>query len=159
MSVPIWDTKSTKGVQIIEMSDDWSPVDGGKKMIILCERILKSDIKVNFFETDKSGNRTWEAGGIFQETDVHKQYGICFRTPPYRTDRSITTKVRVNVELQKLSDKHGRSDPLPFYYFPKTCSCLSPTTGRAYLPPPSDNCLPTCGRRGLQPRREDNVAQ
>lgn len=58
-----------------------STVDGGKDIILLCEKVVKEDIEIRFFE-EKTG---WEAKGDFQHTDVHKQTAIKFRTPRYRT--------------------------------------------------------------------------
>ena len=39
---------------------------------------------MRFFE-EKAGQLVWEGFGDFQPSDVHKQYGICFRTPRYRS--------------------------------------------------------------------------
>jgi len=38
---------------------------------------------VRFYE-EEEGQLVWEAFGDFQPSDVHKQYGICFRTPKYK---------------------------------------------------------------------------
>jgi Rel/ankyrin family protein len=46
-------------------------------------QITKDDIQVRFFE-EENGELVWEAFGDFQPSDVHKQYGICFRTPKYK---------------------------------------------------------------------------
>ena len=47
-------------------------------------QITKDDIQVRFFEEENNGETVWEAFGDFQPSDVHKQYGICFRTPKYK---------------------------------------------------------------------------
>ncbi len=51
----------------------------------LCDliQITKDDIQVRFYE-EEEGQLVWEAFGDFQPSDVHKQYGICFRTPKYK---------------------------------------------------------------------------
>ncbi len=41
-------------------------------------------LKVRFYEEDDDGRLIWEGFGEFQPSDVHKQYGICFRTPRYQ---------------------------------------------------------------------------
>ena len=46
-------------------------------------QITKDDIQVRFFE-EENDEMVWEAFGDFQPSDVHKQFGICFRTPKYK---------------------------------------------------------------------------
>lgn len=48
------------------------------------------NIRVIFFDDDG-----WEADGIFTADDVHHQYGIALRTPPYK-DKQITEDVIMN---------------------------------------------------------------
>lgn len=69
---------------ICRLSDCIAPVTGGKKIILLCERVVKEDISVRFYE-EKNGAILWEATGEFQQTSVHKQVAICFTTPRYRS--------------------------------------------------------------------------
>ena len=45
-SKPIYDAKAKKELQIMDMSDNSSSVEGGKKIILLCEKITREDIKV-----------------------------------------------------------------------------------------------------------------
>merc|ERR1712073_252838 len=49
-SKPIFDAKAKKELQIMDMSDNTAPADGGKKIIILCEKVSKEDIKVRFYD-------------------------------------------------------------------------------------------------------------
>merc|ERR1712079_636984 len=70
-SKPIFDAKAKKELQIMDMSDNTAPADGGKKIIILCEKVSKEDIKIRFY--DYNG---WEEWADFGATDVHKQYAI-----------------------------------------------------------------------------------
>ena len=44
----IRDKKSHSDLQILEYSDDCSPVDGGKKILLFCEKVYKDDIEVHF---------------------------------------------------------------------------------------------------------------
>jgi len=44
-------------------------------------------IKVRFFETDNGdadGEIIWDSCGKFSPSDVHHQFGIVFKTPPYK---------------------------------------------------------------------------
>ena len=62
----------------MDMSDNSAPAEGGKKVIILCEKVSKEDIKVRFF--DYSG---WEEWAEFGASGVHKQYAISLTVPRY----------------------------------------------------------------------------
>ena len=46
-SVPVYDAKAKKELAIMDMSDNSSPVEGGRKIILLCEKITREDIKVH----------------------------------------------------------------------------------------------------------------
>merc|ERR1712232_1403725 len=94
-SKPIFDAKAKKELQIMDMSDNTAPADGGKKIIILCEKVSKEDIKVRF--SDCNG---WEEWADFSAGDVHKQYAISFKVPKY-TNINISQPVRVCVEMVK----------------------------------------------------------
>ena len=75
----------------MDMSDNSAPAEGGKKVIILCEKVSKEDIKVRFF--DYSG---WEEWAEFGASGVHKQYAISLTVPRYRDtsrqNHNFTTK-------------------------------------------------------------------
>merc|ERR1712165_106180 len=111
VSKPIFDAKAKKELQIMDMSDNTAPADGGKKIIILCEKVSKEDIKVRF--SDYNG---WEEWADFGAGDVHKQYAISFKVPRYQ-NVNITEPVKVCVELVKPSDD-TRSEEEEFYFTP-----------------------------------------
>ena len=98
----------------MDISDNMAPVDGGKKIILLCERVARDDIKVKFYDNDPAN--PWEEWGDFQASDVHKQYAITIKTPRYY-DQNISEKKRVFLELVKPSDD-SRSDPQEFFFVP-----------------------------------------
>ena len=98
----------------MDISDNTAPVDGGKKIIILCERVARDDIKVKFDDSDPRSH--WEEWGDFQASDVHKQYAISIKTPRY-DDQNISEKKRIFIELVKPSDD-SRSDPHEFFFLP-----------------------------------------
>merc|ERR1712079_996110 len=110
VSTTIFDAKAKKELQIMDISDLSSPAEGGKKIIILCEKITREDIKVRFYDPVSS----WEAWGEFTAADVHKQYAISLKTPMYR-EGVVTEKRRVFVELVKPSDE-STSEPQEFFY-------------------------------------------
>ena len=53
------------------------------------------NIKVRFYEIDEYGNIVWKAEGKFSEADVHHQYAIALKTPPYENvhiDKSVSQR-------------------------------------------------------------------
>ncbi|XP_041780134.1 embryonic polarity protein dorsal isoform X3 [Anopheles merus] len=111
----IYDKKAMSDLIICRLSDCTAPVSGGKEIILLCEKVVKEDIKVRFFE--KKGNTmVWENYAEFSHTDVHKQVAISFRTPPYRTI-DISDPVRVFVQLERPSD-NTYSEARDFQFIP-----------------------------------------
>merc|ERR1711976_206734 len=107
----IFDAKARKELQIMDMSDMTGSAEGGKKILIFCEKVAREDIKVKF-----SDNNGWEGWGDFQPSDVHKQYGIALKTPKYR-DGNVKEKTKVSLTLFKPSDE-SESEPQDFYYIP-----------------------------------------
>ncbi|RZC35454.1 nuclear factor NF-kappa-B p110 subunit [Asbolus verrucosus] len=91
-----------------------SPAKGGREIFILVERVTKKNIKVRFYELDDDDSVLWEDYGKFSDLDVHHQYAIVFKTPPYK-DPNIKTPVRVYIELERPSDR-ARSEPKEFTY-------------------------------------------
>ncbi len=68
---------------ICRITDCSASVSGGKEMLLFCDKVAKDDIQVRFFQAGDDGAVAWEGFGEFQPSDVHKQYGIAFRTPRY----------------------------------------------------------------------------
>jgi len=111
VSHPIFDAKAKKELQIMDMSDNSSSVEGGKKIILLCEKITREDIKVRFYDPING----WEGWGQFSASNVHKQYGISLVTPAYTHPLTGAGVRRVRVELVKPSDG-ATSEHVDFYY-------------------------------------------
>lgn len=84
---------------------------------MLCEKVNKKEIRIRFFETDHEGNQQWEAFGNFNESDVHHQVAIVFRTPPYR-DQNVSKPVQVYLQLYRQRDGEF-SEARTFIYKPK----------------------------------------
>ncbi|CAB3236845.1 unnamed protein product, partial [Arctia plantaginis] len=115
-SEPIHNMKSaaTNDLKICRISRTSGSASGGEDIFILVEKVNKKNIMVRFFEVDETGERIWEGVGQFMQSDVHHQYAIVFRTPPYK-DRKTPEDVQVYIELVRPSD--GRtSEPKDFKY-------------------------------------------
>nr|XP_046209703.1 nuclear factor NF-kappa-B p100 subunit-like isoform X4 [Oncorhynchus gorbuscha] len=116
VSNPIYDSKSpnASNLKISRMDKTSGSVLGGDEIFLLCDKVQKDDIEIRFYEEDDG---SWEAFGDFSPTDVHKQYAIVFRTPPYH---SAEIERQVTVFLQLKRKKGGDcSDPKQFTYVPR----------------------------------------
>jgi len=111
-SEPIQNKKTHSDLQIVKISDDEAPAKGGKLIIILCEKILKNDVKVRFFNNDN----TWQAYGMFRPEDIHHQYAIPFRTPAC-PESELKNNEQMWIELVK--ENGDRSDSIPFTFTPE----------------------------------------
>lgn len=117
VSNPIYDSKSpnASNLKISRMDKTCGSVLGGDEIFLLCDKVQKDDIEIRFYEEDDEGG--WEAFGDFSPTDVHKQYAIVFKTPPYH---SAEIERPVTVFLQLKRKKAGdSSDPKQFTYIPQ----------------------------------------
>ena len=85
-----------RDLEIVDISDNSSPVEGGKKIIILCDKVSKDDIKVKFVDRDG-----WEAYG---EVRVHKQYAMVVKTPPYKL-KHLEKEVEVFMDIYRPSSQ------------------------------------------------------
>jgi len=94
VSQPIYDAKTKRDLEIVDISDNTSPAEGGKKIIILCDKVSKDDIKVRF--VDDNG---WEEYG---EVAVHKQYALVVKTPPYVL-KYLNEEAEVFIEIYRPS--------------------------------------------------------
>ncbi|XP_035982083.1 nuclear factor NF-kappa-B p100 subunit isoform X3 [Fundulus heteroclitus] len=117
VSNPIYDSKSpnASNLKISRMDRTCGSVLGGDEIFLLCDKVQKDDIEIRFYEEDEEG--CWEAFGDFSPTDVHKQYAIVFKTPPYHSaeiDRPVT--VFLQLRRKKAGDS---SDPKQFTYIPQ----------------------------------------
>ncbi|XP_015123850.1 nuclear factor NF-kappa-B p100 subunit isoform X2 [Diachasma alloeum] len=89
---------------------------GNEEVFLLVEKVGKKNIKIKFFELDEKDNEIWTDYGKFSELDVHHQYAIVFRTPPYK-DRDITEPKTVYIQLERPTDGDS-SEPMQFTYKP-----------------------------------------
>ncbi|XP_076830157.1 nuclear factor NF-kappa-B p100 subunit isoform X2 [Brachyhypopomus gauderio] len=116
VSNPIYDSKSpnASNLKISRMDKTCGTVMGGDEIFLLCDKVQKDDIDIRFYEEDDEGG--WEAFGDFSPTDVHKQYAIVFKTPPYHKTE-IERPVTVFLQLKR--KKGGDcSEPKQFTYIP-----------------------------------------
>lgn len=61
--------------------------------------ISLENIKIRFYELDDNDRLIWEDYGRFTEADVHHQYAIALKTPPYRKT-NIEESVSMNLNIQ-----------------------------------------------------------
>ncbi|CAD7092513.1 unnamed protein product [Hermetia illucens] len=118
-SRPINNMKSalTGELKITRLSAAVSSAAGGDDLFLFVEKVGKKNIKVRFFEIDDNDEEVWEGWGVFSEADVHHQYAIALRTPPYK-DKDIDHHKEVFIQLVRPSD-NDRSEPMPFKYKPR----------------------------------------
>eukprot|EP00096_Caligus_rogercresseyi_P014482 TRINITY_DN6999_c0_g1_i2.p1 TRINITY_DN6999_c0_g1~~TRINITY_DN6999_c0_g1_i2.p1 ORF type:complete len:382 (+),score=129.89 TRINITY_DN6999_c0_g1_i2:650-1795(+) len=110
------DRKVHTDLHIYDQSDDWSSVDGGKKIIILCEKVCKDNIEVHFTQFSEDGQVIWRSKAEFGPSAVHKQYAISFLTPPY-FNKDIKSPVKVSMYLFKPCENVA-SEHVEFQYVP-----------------------------------------
>ncbi|KAL0832654.1 hypothetical protein ABMA28_000846 [Loxostege sticticalis] len=129
-SKPIHNLKSaaTNDLKITRASRTCGRASGGDDVFLLVEKVNKKNIMVRLFELNENGEETWSANGHFLQSDVHHQYAIVFRTPPYQ-DKNITSAKKVFIELVRPSD--GRtSEPKEFEYKPEKYGGRSDVPGK-----------------------------
>lgn len=106
VSDPIFDKKVVFEQSNIQLSSYSSSVKGGETIFLLCEKVDK-DIEIIFFEKATK----WKGSVILKPKDLHKNYAIIFKTPPYRT-LNIKEPVQVGPYLLHLNKFHSSS----FYF-------------------------------------------
>ncbi|XP_067945820.1 nuclear factor NF-kappa-B p100 subunit-like [Watersipora subatra] len=111
-SISVHDQKQTNAAElrICRISASSSPAAGGVEVFLLCEKVTRDDIKVKF------QHENWEADGTFMGTDVHYQYAIVFRVPPYKK-LDIKGPVGVHLKLFRPST-NTYSKHVTFTYHP-----------------------------------------
>lgn len=118
VSHPIHDKKSLNELVICRVDKSSGRAKGGDEVFLLCEKINKDDVRIRFYQENVNGDIEWEDFGDFSANDIHRQYAIVFKTPPYK-DQYITKPEQVKMQLQRLNDSSETSDPIPFIYMPE----------------------------------------
>nr|AAZ91474.1 relish [Glossina morsitans morsitans]ABF47913.1 relish [Glossina morsitans morsitans] len=108
----------TGDLRITRLSICTGSVLGNEDLILLVEKVSKKNIKVRFYEMNDDDGEIWEAFAQFRESDVHHQYAIVCKTPPYK-DRDIDRSVEVFIELVRPSDDERSFPPVTFRYKPR----------------------------------------
>lgn len=118
LSTVIHDSKSTttNPLKISRIDKQAGSCIGGDEVFLLCSKVQKDDIRVKFYEQSDDDSEPWIDYGKFSPTDVHRQYAIVFKTPPYK-DRNIQQPVEVCMLLCRPSDCE-ESEPRQFTYHP-----------------------------------------
>ncbi|XP_018017576.1 uncharacterized protein LOC108674175 isoform X2 [Hyalella azteca] len=122
---------STGELKIVRISQCSAPCTGGTEVWMLVEKVKKTNIKIRFFECDADGNEVWSAYGEFSEADVHHQYAIIFRTPPYHST-NLRSPAHVKIQLERPNDR-DISEPRDFTYYPSNRKRQSPFMESARL--------------------------
>lgn len=117
VSLPIHDKKALNELVICRVDKSSGKAKGGDEVFLLCEKINRDDIGVRFYRENEHEEVEWEEYGDFSQNDIHRQYAIVFKTPPYK-DVYITRPVEVKMQLKRMNDTET-SDPIPFTYMPE----------------------------------------
>merc|ERR1719219_1793595 len=122
----IRDKKAYNDLTIVDHSDNWSPVTGGKKILLFTKKVSKSDIQVHFSFEDPKTQKRMVLRGSFTPYNVHEQYAISLTTPPF-IDQHIKKPVLTYMFLYKPSEGI-QSEPVDFYYYPSRMEPTSSST-------------------------------
>ncbi|XP_069116002.1 putative transcription factor p65 homolog isoform X1 [Argopecten irradians] len=119
VSLPIHDKKALNELVICRVDKSSGKAKGGDEVFLLCEKINREDIGIRFYKENEANESLveWEDYGDFSQNDIHRQYAIVFKTPPYK-DAFITRPVEVKMQLKRMNDTET-SDPIPFTYMPE----------------------------------------
>lgn len=118
----------TGELKICRLSSTAGNVEGGEEVFMFVEKVCKNNIKIRFYELDEFDQEIWQDWGTFSEADVHHQYAIAFKTPPYR-NKDITEPAEVLMQLFRPRDK-CQSEPVPFKYKPRPGMLASASSSR-----------------------------
>ena len=67
-------------MELIDASDNTAPIEGGKKLIVICKNIKKNDVRVSFKYKNQS-DETKVLHGELTGVGVHNDSAIVFQTP------------------------------------------------------------------------------
>ncbi|XP_038214800.1 embryonic polarity protein dorsal isoform X2 [Zerene cesonia] len=109
----IYDKKAMSDLVIMRMSQCSATPRGGTEIFLLCEKVVREDIAVVFFQKEGDAVVWEESANIVL---VHKQVAIAFHAPPYQNPHA-THNVQVYIQLKRTSD-NARSNAVPFEYIP-----------------------------------------
>ncbi|XP_037958875.1 nuclear factor NF-kappa-B p110 subunit-like [Teleopsis dalmanni] len=106
----------TGRLHICRSSTASGSANGGEEILLLVEKVKKTNIKVVFYEINDVGKIVWEAYARLQTSDVHHDYAITCQIPPYK-DENIEKPVEAYIKLLRPSDNRC-SSPIKFCYKP-----------------------------------------
>lgn len=140
VSDPIIDKKTVRDLVICRLSRQSGYAQGGDEVFLLCEKINKDDIQVRFYQDTEEGI-CWESFGEFTTQDIHRQFAIVFKTPPYK-DLNIDKTVQVFIQLRRPSnDEVG--DPKQFQFIPNETDPYGISMKRKRFSNPNHNRIPS----------------
>ena len=115
----IYDSQSIQAPRICKINISKGCPEGGDEVLILCEKIQKSDIEVIFSE-EKEGvdSKTgWYKTVEITSNDVHHQYAVSIKSPAY-IEINIKRTRTVFIRLRRISD-NLYSNAMEFNYAPE----------------------------------------
>lgn len=107
-------------MELIDASDNTAPIEGGKKIIIVCKNIKTNDVRVSFKYRNQS-DEAKEVHGEFTGVGVHNDSAIVFKTPALIGAKINNGRVHALMFLRKPSDS-SKSNHLHFYFTPRQSS-------------------------------------
>jgi len=118
----IKDKRVHENLKIVDISDNFSPVKGGKKIIMFTSKVKHEDIKIRFEHNHNGITEVLEKG--IGASEVHKQCAISFEVPIF-TDHNITQEVQAKIYLFRPSDGE-KSNEENFRFVPNKQSTIIP---------------------------------
>ena len=115
VSDPIKDQRVRNRLTVSRVSITSGSAHGNDEMFIVCDKIKADNIKIRFCGLTPA-DQHWEDFGTFDVHDVHKNYAIVLKTPPYM-NKSIDAPVTVGMQLVRPSDD-TYSERRDFTYMP-----------------------------------------
>merc|ERR1711962_1497365 len=141
----IKDKRVHESLKIIDISDDFSPVKGGKKIIMFTSKIKHDDIEVHF-EYNHNALKTVLVKHI-GASEIHKQCAISFSTPMF-PDQKITQEIQGKIYLFRPSDK-AKSNEEDFSFRPNQQNAIT-SIEKSTLPQINKSIL-NCDKQELSP--------
>jgi hypothetical protein len=147
----IKDKRVHESLKIIDISDDFSPVKGGKKIIMFTSKIKHDDIEVHF-EYNHNDLKTVLVKHI-GASEIHKQCAISFSTPMF-PDQKITQEIQGKIYLFRPSDK-AISNEEDFSFRPNQQNAI--TSKEKSTLPQLDKAMLICDKQELSPIKPNQI--
>lgn len=117
VSDPIFDKRSYLPLKLIDRNPSTASVNGGERILLVCENVKRPDIDVVFFKVNGGQKEGFEIVNHQSSSSFSvDRSSISFWTPPYK-DSHVTEPVKAFIQLVRR--KNGeRSNALEFRFMP-----------------------------------------